>query len=327
MMDEYVSAGMVGSIVDANGLLLARRPLLDGDDLVGQPTIPAVRAHLGQSSAWWIEAVSRTGVPTYTSLLRSNQSNWSINLALPRDVIDGPLHRTVEWIVALTAFTLVLGLALARLISRRFLAEFSDLERYVAGLRSGAIEPKLGAISEVNRMKKVLYQVGSEPRGRAEATEGAAGRDQSPGQEHARHRAVDRAPVARQFERPKPVRIRLRGSAAGAFAGLQSSHRKQLGRGQPGIHRQADAGALCRSRTFRHRGPRPAAAAQAHAGDLRRAAGASAPTPPNTVRFRSRRANCRFPGRWTRLVSFACPGQNATVRWSTSRRAAASGPR
>lgn len=162
MMDEYVSAGMVGSIVDANGLLLARRPLLDGDDLVGQPTIPAVRAHLGQSSAWWIEAVSRTGVPTYTSLLRSNQSSWSINLAVPREVIDGPLHRTVEWIVALTAFTLVLGLALARLISRRFLAEFSDLERYVAGLRSGAIEPKLGAISEVNRMKKVLYQVGSE---------------------------------------------------------------------------------------------------------------------------------------------------------------------
>ena len=100
MMDEYVSAGMVGSIVDANGLLLARRPLLDGDDLVGQPTIPAVMAQLGKPSAWWIEAVSRTGVPTYTSLLRSNQSSWSINLAVPRDVIDGPLHRTVEWIVA-----------------------------------------------------------------------------------------------------------------------------------------------------------------------------------------------------------------------------------
>ena len=161
MMDEYVSAGMVGSIVDANGLLLARRPLLDGDDLVGQPTIPAVMAQLGKPSAWWIEAVSRTGVPTYTSLLRSNQSSWSINLAVPRDVIDGPLHRTVEWIVALTVFTLVLGLALARLISQRFLAEFSDLERYVAGLRSGALEPKLGAISEVNRMKKVLYHVGS----------------------------------------------------------------------------------------------------------------------------------------------------------------------
>ncbi|UFW45481.1 MULTISPECIES: sensor histidine kinase [Bradyrhizobium] len=162
MMDEYVSAGMVGSIVDAKGLLLARRPLLDGDDLVGQTTIPAVMAHLGQPSAWWIEAVSRTGVPTYTSLLRSNQSSWSINLAVSRDVIDGPLHRTAESIAALTVFTLLLGLGLARMLSRRFLAEFADLERYVAGLRSGATAPKLGTISEVNRMKKVLHQVGSE---------------------------------------------------------------------------------------------------------------------------------------------------------------------
>lgn len=162
LMNEYVSAGMVGSIVDANGILLARRPLVDGDDLVGLPTIPEVMAHLGQPSAWWVKAVSRTGVPTYTSLLRSNQSGWSINLAVPREVIDGPLHRTAEWIIALTLFTLALGLALARLLSRRFLAEFADLERYVAGLRSGAHAPKLGTISEVNRMKKVLHQVGSE---------------------------------------------------------------------------------------------------------------------------------------------------------------------
>ncbi|MGY3550608.1 two-component sensor histidine kinase [Bradyrhizobium sp. USDA 4472] len=162
LMDEYVSAGMVGSIADANGILLARRPLVDGDDLVGRQTIPEVMAHLGQPSAWWVKAVSRTGVPTYTSMLRSNQSGWSINLAVPREVIDGPLHRTAEWIVALTLLTFALGLALARLLSRRFLAEFADLERYVAGLRSGALAPKLGTISEVNRMKKVLHQVGSE---------------------------------------------------------------------------------------------------------------------------------------------------------------------
>ncbi|RXH15165.1 histidine kinase [Bradyrhizobium guangzhouense] len=162
LMDDYVSARMVGSIIDANGILLARRPLMDGDDLVGRPTIPEVMAHIGQPSAWWIKAVSRTGVPTYTSLLRSNQTGWSINLAVPRDVIDGPLHRTAEGIIALTLFTIALGLALARLLSRRFLAEFADLERYVGGLRSGARAPKPGTISEVNRMKKVLYHVGSE---------------------------------------------------------------------------------------------------------------------------------------------------------------------
>ncbi len=46
-MDQYVCAGWVSSIIDTNGRLLARRPLLDGDELVGQPTISEVMAHIG----------------------------------------------------------------------------------------------------------------------------------------------------------------------------------------------------------------------------------------------------------------------------------------
>lgn len=160
LMDEYVSAGLVGSIIDSHGLLLARRPLLDGDPLVGQPTIPEVMAHIGEPSAWWIEAVSRTGIPTYTSLLRSGQSGWSINLAVPREVIDGPLHRTMEWIIVLTILTFALGLGLARWLGNRFVAEFSGFERYVASLQTGVGEPVLGNIAEVNRMKTVLHSVG-----------------------------------------------------------------------------------------------------------------------------------------------------------------------
>jgi two-component sensor histidine kinase len=68
----------------------------------------------------------------------------------------------VEWIVALTVFTFALGLALARLVARRFLAEFSELERYIVHLRSGVTEPEFGTVTEVNRMKTVLHKVGSE---------------------------------------------------------------------------------------------------------------------------------------------------------------------
>ncbi|CAL79872.1 putative Sensor histidine kinase; putative HWE histidine kinase family protein [Bradyrhizobium sp. ORS 278] len=162
LMDDYVSPGLVGSIIDQQGLLLARRPLLGDDDLIGQLTIPAVRSHIGQAAAWWIKAVSRSGVATYTSLLRSDQSGWTINLAVPRDAIDGPLHRTVEWIVALTVFTFTLSMALARLLAQRFLAGFADLERYVSGLQAGVAAPTMGRIAEVNRMKQVLHRVGGE---------------------------------------------------------------------------------------------------------------------------------------------------------------------
>lgn len=162
LLDEYISAGLVGSIVDQRGFLLTRRPLLDGDELVGKTSIPEVMAQLGKPSALWVKAVSRTGVPTYTSLIRSTQSGWSINLAVPREVIDGPLNRTVEWIIALTLLTFFLGLTLAHVLARRFVAEFTELERYVFSLRQGAEEPRAGRIVEVNRMKRVLHEVGCE---------------------------------------------------------------------------------------------------------------------------------------------------------------------
>jgi two-component sensor histidine kinase len=160
LMDQYISAGLVGSIIDSKGILLGRRPLIGDDELVGQPTIPEVMAHIGESSTFWIKATSRTGVPTYSSLLRSDQSGWTVNLAVPRDVIDGPLRRTIEWIIALTVLTFVLGLALARYVANRFLAEFASFERYVVHLRASVDEPETGSIAEVNRMKKNLHEVG-----------------------------------------------------------------------------------------------------------------------------------------------------------------------
>lgn len=162
LMDNYVSEGLVGSIVDAKGILLARRPLLDGDELVGKPTIPEVMANIGKPSAWWVKAVSRTGTLTYTSLLRSKQSGWTINLAVPREVIDGPVRQAIEWSVLLAVLTLALGLALARLVANRFMTEFGGLERYVFSLRTDAIEPEMGTITEVNRMKAVMHEVAQE---------------------------------------------------------------------------------------------------------------------------------------------------------------------
>jgi two-component sensor histidine kinase len=162
LMDNYVYGGLVGSIMDAKGLLLARRPLLDGDELIGQPTIPEVMAQLGKPSAFWVPAVSRMGVPTYTSLLRSDQSGWAINLGVPRDFIDGPARRTMQWTVALTLLVLLVGLWLAHRMAQRFANEFRGLERYAVQLRSDVRAPESGTIAEVNRMKDVLHKVGGE---------------------------------------------------------------------------------------------------------------------------------------------------------------------
>jgi hypothetical protein len=67
------------------------KPLAASGHLVGTKTIPEVLRQVGEPAAFWIEAYSRTGQPTYTSILRSDLTGWSVNLALPREAVDGPL--------------------------------------------------------------------------------------------------------------------------------------------------------------------------------------------------------------------------------------------
>jgi PAS domain S-box-containing protein len=160
LMDQYVPDGAIGSIIDRKGILITRRPLLDGLELVGKPTIPEVRAHIGQPAALWIETMSRSGVPSYSSFLRSELTGWSVNLALARNVVDGPLRRTALLFTALAAGAFLLSLIWARLIASRFLRALTGLEYHVIQAAHGrVIRPAPGPVAEVNRMEDALHRV------------------------------------------------------------------------------------------------------------------------------------------------------------------------
>ena len=118
LMDAYVPSGIIGSIIDRKGILITRRPFVDGVELVGQPTIPELRQHLGEPSALWIKAMSRSGVPTYTSFFRSERTGWSVSMALPRDAVDGPWRRTSVLFAAAGLAALLASLLFARLVAQ-----------------------------------------------------------------------------------------------------------------------------------------------------------------------------------------------------------------
>lgn len=165
LMDPYVPAGFIGSIIDRKGLLIARRPSVAGkaSDLTGQKTIPEVLAHLGEPSAFWIKAVSRDGTPTYTSILKSDKTGWTVNLALPRDLIDGPLKQTALFFGALAVIAVVSGLLLSRVVASRFQKALFSLQEQVAHLGRRAILPaQPSAVSEINVMQEELHRVGAD---------------------------------------------------------------------------------------------------------------------------------------------------------------------
>jgi PAS domain S-box-containing protein len=136
LLDDYVPDDIIGSIVDRNGILIARQPVREDADLIGKPTIPEVRARLGQPQAFWIEAMSRDGVPTFTSFLRSRTSDWTINLAIPRSRIDAPLRHAALIIFGIAAAGLMLGLSLARIVAGRLSRNAALVERAASRIGS-----------------------------------------------------------------------------------------------------------------------------------------------------------------------------------------------
>jgi two-component sensor histidine kinase len=163
LMEEYVPDDAIGSIVDRKGLLIARKPTPAGRDLIGTPTIPEMLRHVGEPSALWVKAISRSGQPTYTSLLRSSLSGWSVTLALQREAIDAPLRWTILFFAGMGLLVVAAGLLLARLVSLRFVRAFAVLQDHVQrlALRHPSL-PENGPITEINVMDQTLYQVANQ---------------------------------------------------------------------------------------------------------------------------------------------------------------------
>jgi PAS domain S-box-containing protein len=129
LMKDYVPNGLIGAIIDRNGILVARQAATNGSELIGRPTIPEVRSHLAQREALWIEAISRDGTPTFTSILRSPKTGWAINLAVPRSLIERPFHQAIVFTVAIGVIGLLIGVVLARLVARRLTSSAALLEQ------------------------------------------------------------------------------------------------------------------------------------------------------------------------------------------------------
>src|SRR5262249_33319371 len=88
-----------------------------------------------------------------SSFLRSELTGWTVNLALPRDTVDGPMRRNALLFGAVVAAAFLLSLVCARLVSRRFLQALTRLEYHVVQLAPGHVmrpPPRPGA--QGNRM-------------------------------------------------------------------------------------------------------------------------------------------------------------------------------
>src|SRR5262249_5301907 len=95
--DQRLPSGWIAAILDAKGTIVARTTALDR--IVGQPagTRTPPRDFPGRST--WIRR-DMGGQPGYVTYARSPQSDWTVAIALPATIVDGPLHHSLWSVVA-----------------------------------------------------------------------------------------------------------------------------------------------------------------------------------------------------------------------------------
>jgi signal transduction histidine kinase/CheY-like chemotaxis protein len=133
--EQRLAAGWVGAIVDAKGLVVART--WAAGQGVGQAGGALVPTAPMATRTGWIEGVVVDGKRSYVTYLKSPLSEWTVSLAVPAALVDGPLRRSL-WSVAGAGllFTLVGALA-ALLVGRRIARALGRLSTAAEALGRG----------------------------------------------------------------------------------------------------------------------------------------------------------------------------------------------
>lgn len=113
--------GWTSSIVDRNGILLARGA--DAELYVGleaqQPMADAAR---GKEMSGLFDELNRRGISIKNSFERSATSGWAAGVGVPTEIVEAPLRRTALFMTAiggiLTLASLVFGFLVANHLSR-----------------------------------------------------------------------------------------------------------------------------------------------------------------------------------------------------------------
>ena len=163
------------TILDRNGTIICRSR--DADQFIGAPARPSFVQAAARADQGWFPFVTREGVPVYNALSRIGPVGWAVIIAIPIDVLYGPVRHSTMILVLAGIGTLTLALLLATLIGRHFAQPIRGLVRYAEGVgrgepiglpRTGLLETDMVAAS-LHQASESLQRSGREREAAAEA--------------------------------------------------------------------------------------------------------------------------------------------------------------
>jgi diguanylate cyclase (GGDEF)-like protein len=108
---QKLPQGWVAGVLDGTGTVIARTR--DMDRYVGKKGVPDVVKASRQATEGTLATVNLDGIPVITAFSRSEMSDWTVTVAMPRSALTGGLQKSLWLLIASTAILLSGGLWMA----------------------------------------------------------------------------------------------------------------------------------------------------------------------------------------------------------------------
>jgi PAS domain S-box-containing protein len=137
----HIAPGTVGTIVDRNGVVVATTQ--GQEQQVGKPATAGFVATAREHEEMVFTGPTAGGAIAYTAFSRAPRSRFTVEIAVPREQLEGPLRRSLWLLLGGTAGALVLSLGLAHLAGRRFTGRLRRLMLAFNAFGRGETVPEL----------------------------------------------------------------------------------------------------------------------------------------------------------------------------------------
>jgi signal transduction histidine kinase len=151
---QVARQGTIVALVDRDGTIIARWP--DSSKYAGTKAVPALLERLGREGEGVFESKSLDGVPLLKALTRVEPFGWTVGIGTPNAEYMMPIWRSVGVFVAATVLVLLIGLGLARLVSRQITEPMESLAAYAEAARQAGPAPKATGLRETDALAAAI---------------------------------------------------------------------------------------------------------------------------------------------------------------------------
>jgi signal transduction histidine kinase len=166
LLEGKLPSDWVATVIDRDGIIVARTRGIE--QLLGKPATPEFVAQSRRGEEGSFRDVTTDGVAVYAAYSRSHLSGWTVGLAVPAAVVEGPWRASLWTVAGGGAALLVLAAGLATAFGRRIAGAIGSLSAAPRALGQGH-GLSAGHASRIAEVAEVARELTEAARTRADA--------------------------------------------------------------------------------------------------------------------------------------------------------------